>query len=206
MWNVWFAEVNRQTKTMDPGLWWLAHAWAKNSGLYPRDIVLKWTAGKMFDITLSTGQQLTFRHNVIEDVMYQGARVQRTSAFAIAAGADRTIFWQTPIIDTAGAWSVTHAERLTIPVGVEIISFSVGAYVTGGVSGAFQVGVKDKSGAIIGTSVMSTTATKGNTTFTGPLNVTPGDWYTAFVNSPGGGSLQPVPGTYFSMDILQVQT
>lgn len=206
MWNDWFKQVNRQTKTMDPGLWWLAYAWARYIGLYPRDVVLKWTAGKMFDIVLNDGRTLTFRHNFIEDVMYQGAKVQRTSTFGIASGADRTIFWQTPIIDTAGAWNVANADRLTIPVGVEIASFSVGLFATGGSSAAYQVGVKDKAGNVVATSVASTTSSKGQITVTGPVPVTPGDWYTAFVNSPGGGTLQPGSRSFFAMDILQVVT
>lgn len=202
-WNDWFAQVNRMTKTMEPNLWWLASAWSKFNGLYPRDIVLKWTAGTLFDIVLEDGNRLTYRKLFIEDVMFQGARLQRSTNVGISANVVFPIAWDIVALDTAGMWSSGAPTRLTIPAKVQVVEFLGGEYFVASSSGAGALYVRKNGTTIIAWMVTQFTTTRGLTLSTGPVSVAQGDYFELVHQHSQSGTLQADPRTYFAATILQ---
>ena len=89
---------------------------AKGKGVYPRDVLGHAILSGMADMIDEFGQVETVWKPILEEVVFQGCRVERTSNFNIAAATITSIPWQSAIIQTVPIWNIA------LPIGVVVSS------------------------------------------------------------------------------------
>lgn len=199
--NDWFRQANRLASRAPPSQMRSAIEITKNSGLYPRDILMRMMAGNLGDIPLSDGRILTKATKRIDPVSFQGAIQNNTVAQPITANVTTNLLWQLPVFDPLGFWSIAAPNRLTIPENISMIRIDAGARITNGGVGILRVIIRHNGSDIPrGTSGNATHA--GTTVSTGPIPVTPGDYFELWLNTNRTGSTYIGPTTYLSATIL----
>lgn len=197
-----FADANRLAKFVNGNFWALAHRVTKGSGLYPRDVLVQAMLAGQYDIALANGDLISYKEFFLEKAVFQGCTVQRTSGQVIGAGAETTITWQTPIIQTVPIWNPATPTRLVVPTGVNIVRLSASTRSVASVTTPHFIIIRNQAAALLAAQSVGYTGSVNLTVITAPIYVTPGDWFDCRVFWGGAGTLQAVVQTNFAMEIL----
>jgi len=197
-----FSTANRLAKFI-AGPWWKkAHQITAGTGLYPRDVLVQAMTAGAFDIVLDDGTLITQKRWILEEAVYQGCTVQRSSNQAIPAGVETAIQWQTPQIQTVPIWNGATPTRLTVPANVNIVSVQAGVRSLAAVNGLHFLLIRNQAGQIVAASSESHNGTVNNNCDSGPLNVVAGNWFDCRVFWATGSSVQAIPQSFFALNIL----
>jgi len=174
----------------------------RNSGLYPRDLLMRMMAGNLGSLPLADGSILTKATKRIEPVTFQGSTLALTSNLAVPASTFTPITWPVPLIDKLGMWSAGAPTRLTIPANVTIITVWGGIVAS---AGANQLVLHRiwKNGAEI--NIVANTGIALNSTFlqSAALPVVAGDYFELVNWCSRASNLLAGLKTYFSLDVLE---
>lgn len=196
-----FADANRLAKFVNGNFWVKAHALAQGSGLYPRDFLVQAMLTGHADVVKDDGSLITYKEFFLEEAMFQGCTVQRTSGQVIASGGNRVITWQTPIIQTVPIWSAGAPTRLTVPTNVNIVTMKASVTSLAAVNGAQIVFIQNQAGVLVAATTVTQNAGVNGQCDSGPIYVAPGDWFECYVFWGANGTLAATARTTFSMII-----
>jgi hypothetical protein len=197
-----FAEAAQLAKYAPTTEWERATELAKNTGLYPGDLIRSAILGGSFTLEDEDGNEWTRYHQIVHPVMFQGFRLIRTSNFALTGGVGTQIPWQMVQLDTAAFWSAGAPTDITVPAGVTQMSFSFGLRGTGAFNGTAIVQIRDTA-----PNYYAFNSTIGNLTpqlscHTGPLQVSEGQVFQARAFVSVGATLLADTASYFSGVVL----
>ena len=197
-----FADANRLAKFVNGNFWNLAHRVTKGTGLYPRDILVQAMLAGQYDIAKHDADLISYKAFFLEEAVFQGCTVQRNTGQAIAATTETAITWQSPIIQTVPIWNAATPTRLVVPTGVNIVRLSASVRSAAAVNGTQFLLIRNQAAALLGASSVTQNATVNLNCDTGPIYVTPGDWFDCRVFLGAAGTISGVVQTWFSMEIL----
>jgi len=201
--RAWFRDVNELAKRAETGQQALAIHMTRNSGLYPRDLLLKIMSTGLYDLTTDEGVFITSRRKTLEEKVFNGAILHQNAPLAITGGGVRKISWPLPVWNNPVFWDVTNPQRLTIPNGVKIVQIGFGMHV--GPSGTFTFSqrIVDRNNQFVAFTDNTESGPTGETLLTAPLVVSPGDFFTAEVFFTVNRTIAPVLATYFYIEVLE---
>lgn len=202
-WRDWFTEANRLAKIGEPGQLRLAVEYTRGTGLYPRDLILRMMSKGLVDIIDGEGPPITAKVWRLENVTWQGAILGLDIDTNLGSTGFVTLSWPTPVFQTIPFWSAGNPTRLTIPAGVEIVQ------ITGGIGSV--VNALQRSGLLINQNgalaqihqATDPVTNTGLSITTGPLLVTPGDFFELRAFISASPTAKAYPFTWFAATILQ---
>ena len=174
--NQWFKEALALMGRVAPTQTALAIAMTLGTGLYPRDLLMRQMSGGLYDIIDEDGINVQIRQRFRETKVFQGVILELTGTHTFIAGAASFVTWPLPVLDTLGFWDVTQPDRITIPVGINVVEMTAGLVLTPD-GNRFDVLILPVSGAVgveangIGQNVNSKIA------HSGPWKVTAGEQF-----------------------------
>lgn len=197
-----FADANRLAKFVNGNYWNLAYRVTKGTGLYPRDILVQSMLAGQYDIAMPNGDLLTYKEFFLEEAVFQGCSVQRNTGQAFLAATETPISWQNAIIQTVPIWTLAQPTRLVVPTGVQIVNVKGGMRSVAAINGTQFLLIRNQAAALLGASSVTQNATVNLQCETGPIYVTPGDWFDLRFFGTTAGTISGVPQTWFAMEIL----
>jgi len=201
--NQIFADAMKVIKLADASQYDAAQKLVKNSGLYPRDIILSAMLKGFVVLHLADGRTIRPWDRTIEEVNVQSTHVEKTSTQSVSAGATVQVQWQNPIIDDLGMFSAVNPTRLTVPNNVSRIEVITGIQFTTLTSGSRGAFIRKN-----GTTVVARAISIGGTNFgfsldTGPLPVIAGDYFEALAFSSVADTITLAPATFIACNVLK---
>jgi len=197
-----FGDANRLAKFVRGGWWKQAIEQAKGTGLYPRDILVQAMLTGQADVAETNGDYISYKEFFLEEAVFQGCTVQRTAGQGIAINTETAIIWQTPIIQTVPIWNAATPTRLVVPTGVQIVNLKGSVRSAAAVNGTQFLLIRNQAAALLGAQSVTQNATVNLQCETGPIYVTPGDWFDLRVFLGAAGTISGVVQTWFAMEIL----
>lgn len=202
--NAWFRAVNRLTRYVVPSQQILAIAITKNSGLYPRDLLMRSMSGGVFDLVDENGRKTIMRRKAVTVAGFQGFRLELDGNITYSTPGQTPVIWAPPIIDTAGMFDLLTPTLVTIPVGINIIELVFGAFFGSGTVAANYV-IQLVGGAVVARKNIPPNQAGWDTLTSGALDVEPGQQYEVAID-PGTGTrlLAKERATFFAGTITTV--
>ena len=202
--NAWFKEANHLVKIAAASQITLAIEATRNTGLYPRDLMLRAMGSGLIDIVEPDGTVITYRQKFWSPIMFQGVIIRPAAPITPGVNVWTTITLPLPQVDTAGFWNVGAPTRLTVPTNIEIVEVNcdVKQESSGGPLLAIRIrlnGVTD-----VAWSQATSSGTVGDHVSTGPIQVVAGDYF-EFLTFPTRAGNFPAGPTWFGATILQAQ-
>lgn len=199
-----FKQASDLIKIIPASQYEMAIRMTKGSGLYPRDLLMATMRRGIMDILDHDGVVLHAAEKYLEEVMYQGARIEKNTIQAYTQPNAAVVTFQVPIIDSAFIWSASNPNRLTVPTNTEIVNVRGAIRSTTTATIWCQLSVRKNGTTIIASQNMSTTVGPAVQVATGPIDVNPGDYFELLIQSSGNQSLEVSPRCFLAMDLLQV--
>jgi hypothetical protein len=201
--NSWFTWSNRASGFVATPQWEIANSAAKGRGKYPRDLLTAGMAGTLYDIQNDAGDFMFTRKDQIEVTMFQGVILRLASNISLPANTQIAPNWPTPLIDTASFWNAGQPKRITIPTGVNVVEFNTGGRILNDAATRFILAIRANGVTPRALMDKQNSGTQGATTSTGPIPVTPGDYFEALYLTVLARTLEGSAGdTFFSMKVL----
>ena len=202
--NEWFRDANHLAKKAAGDQIKTAMVMTKNTGLYPRDVILKAMAGNLGDIEFEGGKVYEKRRNEVPDSVFNGCILNLPNNLNIGTGATIISTWGVPIIDAAGYWNAGNPERLTIPTTSRICRLDANLLSDSGDNTAYR-GFFQQNGVTVAHQTATTQTTNGLSISFGPFLATPGDYFTFGVIPSNSDTLVSGPRTAFTITTLETQ-
>lgn len=199
--NDWFRDANKLASRAPDTQAKVAIEITKNSGLYPRDILMRAMAGNLGPIPLADGTVLTKATKRIEPVTFQGARTELAASQVMPANTNVLMIWGLPVFDPLGFWSPGAPSRLTIPNNVSVVRLTAGFQNTGGGLHFMRFRLNKNGASIAGLEAGWAFSDLG-TLDSGPTWVVPGDYFEATINANAAGTLVQSPASFLALEIL----
>jgi hypothetical protein len=135
-------------------------------------------------------------------VAFQGAILELEVNTAQAGGFAAVPVWPMPTVNTAGMFVPSIPDRFTIPPGINIVSLTFNWSRVGASSGQYASFIRKNGSDLLGGANWSNVGTPAMSVTTGPISVSPGDYFQAMLNLiPGPATLLGVQ-TRFTCEIL----
>jgi len=198
----WFKAANKLALTVAPSQIAVATEATRNTGLYPRDVIIRAMGAGLLDIIEPDGTLVTYRQKFWERVVFQGTIIRPTVDIVPAVGVWFLVNWPLPVIDTAGFWNVAVPARLTVPDHVDIIKVhgDIKQMSTGGPLLAIRIRL---NGTLdVAWSQATSSGTVGDHFSTGPIPVVQGDYFECLIFPTRAGNLTAGP-TWWGVEILE---
>lgn len=202
--NDWFRDVNKLASRAPGTQMASAIAITKNSGLYPRDILIRMMAGNLGSIPMDDGSERTKASLEIKPVTFQGARTDLLTPATLTANVAYFIDWPLPVFDPLGIWNVGLPKRLTVPVGVSVVRITGAISTTAGGVHKYRFLIY-KNGLPYARLEAGWAFSNGGTIDSGPDWCVPGDYYELRITIDRNGSLLAGAWTNFAMEILTAE-
>jgi len=202
--NKWFKSATQIMNQVDPSQMKIAIEAAKGTGFYPRDLLMNAISGGIIEVVFPDGVVLTSSQYFLEDVVFQGARVVRTSNLTIPNATLFTVDFESPILQTTPIWDAGNPERLTVPVGVSVVSVESGLQSLVNQSGLWVHQIEDQTGVRYTGAGSEFFGFRNIYASTGPIPVVAGDYFVVKTFTVGARQLTAGPGVFFSMTLLGV--
>ena len=201
--NQWFTDANKLAKHCAASQQREAIRATLNSGLYPRDLLVKQISGGMFDLVLENGRVLTSQRAGVEAMAFNGFALRLVTPFNIPLATETAPDWPLPERDTAGFWDGVNPSFITIPNDVSMMQFNAGFMTNGAPGGHLVTLILDNASRRMARQDAEETGQHATSVGTGPVLVTPGDVWTAkFFLTLGGGDLSAIT-TFFNGTVLE---
>jgi len=177
---------------------------AKGTGLYPRDVLMSAMTVGLYDMATSDGYLMTHAVYYLRPKMFQGAIVQKFSNQSITANVSTAITWDDPILQTVPILFPAQPTRLVVPAQTTVVSLTACVRSVGLVNGIKQLVIANQAGKLIAGTQEQSNQRATLSCSTGPIVVTPGDWFRAIVFFGANAVIDFSAGTHFSMTLEQV--
>lgn len=202
--NAWFKAVNQLAMRADPSQMKLAIESVRNTGLYPRDLIVRAIGQGLIDIIDETGRLITYRQRFWSPIMFQGAIIRPTSPITPGVNVWTGLSWPPPLIDTASFWDPAEPTRLTIPDHIEIVEVYCCIKQNASASALLATRIVRNDTVDVAWSQATSSGTVGDHVSTGPLPVVQGDYFEVFTFPTRAGDF-PVGPTWYGLAVLQAQ-
>lgn len=201
--NQWFAQAQRDLKYVDaPQMTW-AMDQAKGSGLYPRDVLLKASAGGLFVIPDPEFGPLQHKRQGLYEVSFQGAILQQTSAQSLTSGVFTNVTYPLPLLDTAGLYDAGPPVGFLIPAGVNVVNLTAVQGLSGGGVATNWCYIYKNQSEVWASNESGRANTKYAMCSTGPIQVVEGDFFAHQAQVQANASTF-TPTTRFMIELLDV--
>jgi len=198
----WFKAANALAKKVAPSQMATAIEATRNTGLYPRDIIVRAMGAGLIDIIEPGNHLVQYRQDRIDPVAFQGAILELAAPIAIPINTVIILTWPLPVIDTASFWDVSAPTRLVVPFGVTVCEVSIRSFQAFSGNGQMIV-LMYKNGASLGRSGFNANAHHGESWSSGPLSVAEGDYFEfGLYMTYSGGSAAAGGLTAFCINVL----
>lgn len=206
----WFRQANWAFKLQDPKTIQMFTEAAAGTSLYPRDIFSIMAAGGLFSLVKDDGKVMYPMQSILAvseslDVITQtigatlvrgperwtaGPLIPPTGKLSTRAvmSADKALpasgqifAWDAAPINELQAWSSPQASRLTVPASITRVELGFIFTATGGAAGNVAANIYKNGQIIAAQSASSGYAGYNLCVLTGPIDVTPGDYFEAAV-------------------------
>jgi len=201
--NAWFKAANLLAKQLPAQQQNLAIAMTLGTGLYPRDLLLRQMAGGIYHLITQDGREILPNRRFLETVVFQGAILELTSNLVLPAAVPVTVIWPLPVRDTNGFWNAGFPTRLTVPADVTVIELSVGSVATQVFTNEYRTDIIDQFAKVVARIQITTVFPMGSTASTGPMVVTPGDFFEVSLQHNSGATLQAASRCFFALKVLE---
>lgn len=202
--NDWFRAVTKLIKRAPASQVRVAMDITKNTGLYPRDLLMTAVSEGIANPVFPNGGGLVSRRPRATEMAWEGARLQRTATFNVPANTITTMPWQTPIIDTSAFWNVADPNFIVIPTGPFLCEFTAGVNTNSLASGRGVMFLQSSRTGLLARSDIDSISNQSNTLLSGPILVLPGDKIRLDVYFEFAVILSPNQATYLATTTLLV--
>lgn len=201
-WHNWMREANRLAKYLDPEQQKLAIEYTRGTGLYPRDLLLKVMSTGLVDVMDDQDRPIISKRWELEPVTWQGFMIDAGAGLSVGSG-QHPIAWGLPVLQTMPFWDAGSPTKITIPTGVTVMNLEMGIGWpnTNTVSLRLLI-VNATTGLTVAFSNHGAIGRPGATIATGPLLVTPGEQFEAWIN-PSQAATLAGEMNYFRGTILE---
>jgi hypothetical protein len=203
--NQWFKEICALLKYAPGEEWEKAIEIAFHSGLYPKDILTSAAAGNMYDIYLEDGSEIQKYVPKVEEHVFTGCRLWRTTAQSIPANTWTAIQYQQALIDTSGFFDLSNPSRITIPTGVNVIEITAGVWLPNVSTANVQARIIS-SGGVVYAQTANMGMNEQRWQITAPAFATgPGIWFELQINCNQARSFSAGEHTAIVCNVLDSQ-
>jgi hypothetical protein len=134
---------------------------------------------------------------------FVGARVKMTSTDT-SGTSEIAMSWDAEDYDYGGFWSSGAATRLTIPSGVTMVQLSGALRSTGGAATTAVLYIRKNGSEVIAANSVSSGFTSTNLfVASGPIEVTPGDYFELMYGVTASGRTVGADRTFFSIEAIE---
>jgi len=200
--NDWFKAANRMAMIVEPRQMATAIEVTKNTGLYPRDLLVRTMKNGIFDIVEADGTLITTRPRRLDPVSFQGAICRPASPVSCPIGVATYLTWELPQVDTLGFWNVANPTRLTVPEGVTEMEFHAGAVLNSSATTYMIAIIRINRLLTKAYTRVGNSARVSQTLSSGPCQVTEGDYCEVNVQIGSVGSLLASGYTFFGCQVI----
>lgn len=200
--NDWFKAANKMALVVDPGQLATAIEVTRNTGLYPRDLIVRTMARGLFDIVEADGTLITTRPRRLDPVSFQGVICRPASPVSCPINVATYLTWELPQVDTLGFWNVANPTRITVPEGVTEMNFHAGAVLNSASTTYMIAIIRINRLNTKGYTRVGNSARVSQTLSSGPTQVSEGDYCEVNVQIGATGSLLAGGYTYFSGEVI----
>lgn len=202
--NEWFKAVNKLTREIPASQQKLAIAITKNSGQYPRDLLMTSVSRGVFDFADQNGRSIQMREERIEVAGFQGARWGLSQNIALAQNSAWRVPFDVAVLDTAQMLDPAKPGVITIPQDVDLVEFTCGLRIEAG-AGSIGANIREVGAAAYTAEWRQASEQAWLTMTSGPLPVSPGEEYEVqlFIEQTGR-TLNAAGGTWFAATITTV--
>jgi hypothetical protein len=200
--NAWFRDAQQKMNYVDGRAMDFAISATRQTGLYPRDLMLRAASRGMFIIDDPERGLLSPRPQGVWTVAFQGLITQLASNLTLPAGVNVTVPWPAPSIDSAAFWDAAQPTRWTIPPGVNIVNLIAGFRQGSSAGGRIAVGFLKNGAFLTSGDNASSTGTRSMSYSTGPITVAPGDYFEAQFFSSNATSALAGATSFGSLEVL----
>lgn len=201
-WREWFTQANRLAKIGDPDQLRLAIEYTRNTGLYPRDLLLRAMSRGYVDIVDEDGVPITAKFWELEPMTWQGFMIRPTSNITIGTGAVVDIPWPVPLIQTMPFWNAGAPTLITIPPQIHMMELFAGVSITAVLTGRVILLIQKVGGLNQAIIDINASPSCRAIVATGPLLVAEGETYKVQCLVSVGGTLNAASGLFFGGTIL----
>lgn len=176
----------------------------KGSGLYPRDLLVRAILSGWYDIRTDDGRLIRHGRPQLETTLFQGFLMRLEENQFLSANTSIPISWPLPIRDTAGFWNPGAPSEITIPEGVTMMRFNIGA---SNATGGFQIlrgSVRRIGPPQVRLNLTTINSSAAFAIGTGPVMVQPGETYVFLCNGSSSVTVRPFE-TFFSGEVVEAQ-
>lgn len=202
--NRWFADAMRKIKYVNSQTMHEAIILTKQTGLYPRDVIMKASQGGLYKIADPDLGLLTFKRQGLREVAFQGTIVEQTAPQALPTNTLTLIVYPLPLVDSAGMWDPGPPNRVVIPAGVNIVNVTVRQGLAGSGVNRNWAFIRKNGGPVMAANESGDANTKYVSASTGAIPVVQGDYFEHFAQSNGADSTFN-PTTGMSVEILDAE-
>lgn len=199
--NEWFRDAQQKMNYVDGRAMDFAISATKQTGLYPRDLMLRAASKGLFIIDDPERGLLYPRPLGVTSVAFQGASLYRTVNLAVTGGANVYIPWEGALLDSVGLWDPSVPSRLTIPQGVNVVNVTCTGVVGGTASQSWIVAAQRNHTTNEAVDKATGTTNPAGTAVTGPIPVSQGDYFEFFCRA-GTTNVVPPDGLRMTLEIL----
>lgn len=198
----WFKAANAIAKIAAPSQQKAAIEATRNTGLYPRDVIVRAMGAGLIDIVDEDGKLIQYQQDRMDPVAFQGAILELTSDQAIPVNTVTPVTFPLPVKDTASFWDITEPTRLTIPPGVALVEIGCRTLQLVTKTGQLIL-LLSKNGSEFARQAIGGTMWHGEVLKTGALPVVEGDYFEFKLFMGYGGGAAVAGGlTAFSINVL----
>lgn len=200
--NQWFKDTVRLLKFAPERQQRIAIDLARDTGLYPHDVMMLAAAGNLYEIVMPDGSVLPPYKPKVHKAVFQGARLQLTSTQAYSPAAFHFIAWDQAAIDTAGFFDLAAPTLLTIPTGVNVVEFTFNMLGDVEAGTTYQYAIQNAAGGDIARQWTTTNNRIWANLSTGPVAVVAGQQFRCGLAGPNASNILANAITHFSVTIL----
>lgn len=199
----WFAAAREMAKWAAPHEIAETKKAAKGSGLYPGDLQMMAAAGNLIPVIHGEPANYEKWEPRLEPVSLQGAHLPLAANQVISASTNTLAIWGVPHFQTVQFWTAGDPTKIVIPANVVKVNIHLGFFISGTTAGNLTVVILKNAATGAARANQRTSTAAGQSCSTGPIAVTPGDYFTARFNSNIGFTLRKDGSTAFQVEVLE---
>lgn len=132
-----------------------------------------------------------------------GVRLEKTISQNALNAVTTAIIWNAATFDDAGFWSAGEPTRITVPNGVSRMTFTAGWFSNTSNASDTLIFIRDQAGVGWANQHGATASVVRQAVTTGPVPVTPGDWFDAAVFPASTRLIGAGLNTFFAAEVVR---
>jgi len=199
----WFKAANELAKRVAPSQQKIAIEATRNTGLYPRDVIIRAMGAGLINVIEQDGTLVTYLQRWWEQMQFSGVIIRPASDVVPGVNVWHLIDWPLPDLDTQGMWSAGNPSRLTVQAGVEVLEVACCVKQTTAGNALLATRIRKNGVTDVAWSQANSSGTVGDHASTGPMVVIAGDYFEVLCFPTLAGNFNAGP-LWYAAQILQV--